>query len=143
MATYRWSNKVAYYDDYIRNRAEQAFDYDEATFALYDGDGEKQPSCLDDDLNEQMFVGAMREMIAYIFERKRDKGGASVGMFCEPENVENIYITARGLEAPTVVVEYETLPSWYSMKNADLREFYWHPKPALSGEWSAAYFQPR
>lgn len=132
-----------YYEDYIRERAEQAFDYDKVTFAVYDQLFKEVPEALDDDLNEQLFIGTMREMVAYLFERKRKEGAEGMDMFWNAENVEDIYISAKGLEAPTVVVEYEEKPSWFSMENADLREFYWHPRPALSGEWSAAYFQPR
>lgn len=134
---------MGYYDEYIRKKAEQAFDFEKTTFGLYDKDNNEMAECLDADLNERMFIGATREMVAYLFERKRNKGGANLDVFFDPENIENVYITARAMAAPNVVVEYEFTPEWFSMEDADLREFYWHPKPALSGDWSAAYFQPR
>jgi len=132
---------MSYYDEYIRESAEQAFDYEKAEFSLYDQDHEEMKGCLNGALNENLFIGAMFEMVTYLYEH--GDGGDSMEMLFDPDNVEVIYISAKGLEAPTVIVEYEELPDWFQMKNADLREFYWHPKPALSGELTAGYFQPR
>lgn len=134
---------MTYYDDYIRERADELFDQEKTKFAFYDQDY-KDIDVLDNSLNEQIFIGAMREMVVYLYERKREiEDAGSLELLFDPDNVENIYITGRGLEAPTVIVEYEETPEWFSMENAALREFYWHPKPALSGEWTAGYFQPR
>lgn len=134
---------MTYYDDYIRERADELFDQEKTKFAFYDQDY-NEIDVLDNNLNEQVFIGAMREMVAYLYERKREiEDAGSLELLFDPDNVEKIYITARGLEAPTVIVEYKKTPEWFSMKNAALREFYWHPKPALSGEWTAGYFQPR
>lgn len=133
-----------YYDEHIRDQAEQAFDQKKATFEVYDSNFNEVDEVLDEELNEQSFIGAMREMVAYIYELRNDvEGECSTEMLWNSENIEEIYITARGLEAPTVIVEYEKTPEWFQIQNADLREFYWHPNPAMSGEWTAAYFQPR
>lgn len=133
-----------YYEDYIREKAEQAFDIEKADFSVFDQDQEKVLGVLQEKLNEQTFKGVMCEMVAYLYERRNElQSDGSMSLLFDPENVENIYISARGLEAPTVIVEYDETPEWFEMENAPLREFYWHPKPALSGEWSAAYFQPR
>jgi len=135
---------MGYYKEYIVEKAKRAFDYEIAECTLYDKDHERVEGCLDDELNEQMFNGVMREMVAYLYELRNDaESGASIEMLVDPDNVENIYLSARGLATPVVIVEYEDKPEWFSMRNADLREFYWFPKPALSGEWDAAYFQPR
>lgn len=137
-------DNMGYYDEYIRDRAEELFNQEKAKFAVYDRDHNEVTGCLDSDLNEQLFVGAMREMVKYLYERRNKLAGdEEMGVLFDEENVDKIWITARGIEAPTVIVEYEETPDWYEMENADLREFYWHPKPALSGEWTAGYFQPR
>lgn len=133
-----------YYEDYITDRAATAFDYEKASFTHYDVNNDEVDDSLDEPLNKQMFKGVMREMVAYLYDRRNEiDTTGDLDLLFDAENVEKIYVTARGLETPTVVVEYDDLPDWFEMENAQLREFYWHPDPGLSGEWSAAYFQPR
>lgn len=135
---------MTYYDDYIREKAEKVFDQEKATFTIYDSNHDDAIETVDEGLSEQIFYGAMNEMVAYLYERRNElDGNASMGSLFEAENVERVYITALELAAPTIVVEYDNLPDWFEMENADLREFYWHPNPSLSGEWTAGYFQPR
>lgn len=143
---------MTYYDDYIREKAAQAFDIEKAEFKFYQSKGwtvgDPAEGVLDDDHCNQVFEGAMNEMVSYIFDRIAEHGEdegetPNTSLLWDAENVEDIYISAWGLTAPIVVVDYHELPEWFGMKNAELREFYYHPNPADSGEWTAAYFQPR
>ena len=132
---------MAYYEEYIREAASKAFDQDIAEFKIYDSDGDLTSGALDPQYNEELFKAAMNEMTSYLYEKK--KGGASIHPLFDETKVENIYITARGLAAPMVVVEYSELPSWFETTDAELREFCWRPQPAHTGQLTAAYFQPR
>lgn len=133
-----------YYDDYIREQADETFHQSKAEIRVYDQDKEDVDGVLEDYLVSELFDGVMMEMVSYLYERQNelDRSG-SMNLVFDPENVENIYVTARVLEPAKVIVEYEMLPEWFQMESAELREFYFYPNPALSGEWSAAYFQPR
>lgn len=136
--------KVTYYEDYVRKKAEQAFNQDDAKIALKDRDSNDIDGVLDPQLTDEVFKGSMREMTKYLFELQNEFGeGASESSLWDSENVDKIYITSMPLEVPTVIVQYKILPSWFEMKYADLREFYWRPRPSLSGELTAGYFQPR
>lgn len=94
------------------------------------------------DKSERFFDAAIEEMTHYLFERFRDLDGW-VGDYLTPENVENIYLSHYYHEPSLLVVEMDDLPDDFRLENANIREFYWHPDPGLSGETTAAYFQPR
>jgi hypothetical protein len=136
---------MTYYEEYIRQKAEETFDLSKAKFTLYDGNSDEVEGALDPSLNEQLFIGVMREMVAYLYEKGRnaDVPNVSMDMIWDADNVDKIYISSHGIQAPVVIVEYKELPPWFKMENADLREFYYHPNPAMSGTWSGAYFQAR
>lgn len=135
---------MGYYDDYVRDAVEQAFDYEKAEFSLYDSNQNEIEDALDEQLNKALFNGAMREMVVYLYSRRSWlSGDGPMELLFNSGNIANIYVSSRSLEAPTIVVEYDEVPEWFEMEDATLREFYWYPNPARSGEWSAGYFQPR
>lgn len=134
------------YDDYITTYSDK-YSHDTAQFTFGSPDAGSRADIPMEDWEEQVFIGAMREMVKYIFERSRDDRvddeNMSLREMLAPENLENVYISNYPYSAPVVVTEYAEVPAWFTMENAELREFYWHPNPYESGEWNAAYFQPR
>lgn len=120
-------------EDYIKEVSSE-FEVDDAEFTTSQSE--------DEEIKERFFTPAIREMTHCLFERFRDLDGW-VGDYLTPDNVENIYVSQRAFEPALVIVEMEDLPDNFRLENADMREFYWHPNPGLSGETTAAYFQPR
>jgi hypothetical protein len=133
---------MAYYENYIREKAQETFDIEKANFNLYDQDWNEMDVEFDQDLLDEIFDGAMCEMVKYIHERTRDKDRSTELLF-DSENVDAIHISTVGLTAPIVIVEYNELPDWFQIEDADNREFYWHRKPGLSGDLTSGYFQFR
>lgn len=134
--------QTMYYEKYVREQAEEAFDFEKADIDCVDANHNSLIESHDEELNQNLFDGAMREMIAHLHERSHEvEGSASMSLFLDPDNVEKIHIVSKGISAPNVIVEYGEFPDWFVRENAKLREFYWHPNPALTGIWSAAYFQ--
>lgn len=93
---------------------------------------------------ENFTMNALHEMVTFIYELRNESDDPSGSLdFLEYDNIDEIYITQKPFEPTVVIVEFHETPEWFSMPNAEFREFYWHPHPAHSGEWTGAYFQPR
>lgn len=133
---------MTYYKDYIRDKAQSTFDIENANFNLFDQDWNEIDVEFDQDLLAEIFKGAMCEMVKYIYERTRDENKSAELLF-DRENVDGIYISVIGLTAPIIIVEYDKLPDWFQIEDAKNREFYWHRKPGLPGNFTSGYFQFR